>query len=153
VKIKGKVPEKPKQLIELACGESIMVTAPPLGVAQRALKAVPAPSAPQKLVHKKGQPPAYLTNDQDPAFLAAEREANYLQAVYMVWEGLKDSEDVQFDTPVPDDGPDLGFVESIMSEMQKANLVEKDIVAIAKFVGKTAGGTKEELADLEGFSE
>ena len=152
MKIKGRTPEKPTRKIELACGEEIEVTAPRLGIHQKAFEVVPVTTVPRQKVVTKGQPASLLYDEKDPAYQAAEAKADFLRLVYLVWEGLRDNTCIQFDAQPGPDGPDLAFIEKIAEEMAAAGLTLADLTTIGDFVGREAGVGKDEAASAEGFS-
>lgn len=153
MKIKGQVRTRRTEEIELSCGETVTITAPPLGMGSRSLKAVPPPPPKVTRIHVKGQPTQLVADEHDPAFKVAEARATLLQSVYMAWEVLKDSPDVEFTTEPGPKGPDRAFCERLVEEMEAGGFTEGDIVAIAKFAARSAGVTSEELASAEDFSE
>lgn len=152
MKIKGQIRTRRAEVIELSCGESVTVYAPSLGLGARSMKAVPPPAPKVTRVHVKGQPTQLVADEHDPAFKVAEARATLLQSIYMAWEVLKDSADVEFTTEPGPKGPDRAFVEALAEEMEAAAITEGDIVLIAKFAARSAGVTNEELNQAEGFS-
>jgi len=153
VKILGEKACRPREKIMLACGKEVTVVAPPLGVLDRAIQIVPPPEPEARLVRSKGAPPAYLVNEHSRAFRLREARASYLQTVYFAWEALRETEDVEFETPVPEEGADRAFVEKLAREMEKDGFTNADIMAIAKFVGRTVGATGDEADAAADFSD
>lgn len=153
MKVRGKKAARPTREISLACGEKITVSAPPLGVLERAARIVPPPSPPQKRVTSKAGV-QFIPDEHDPEFKARERRASYLQTIYLAWEVLRTSADVEFEARLADgEEPDRSFVEKLASEIEASAITYGDVAQIAKFVGETAGVTAEEAEDALGFSD
>ncbi|MHC4251875.1 MAG: hypothetical protein ACYS9X_22375 [Planctomycetota bacterium] len=153
MKLLGEKAMRPREKVKLACGVEVTAVAPALGVLDRAIQVVPPPEPAARVVKSKGAPPAYLVNTHSQKFKLEEARASYLQSVYFAWEALRESEEVQFETPLPEKGADRAFVEKIARELEEGGFTNADVVTIAKFVARTAGATEEEADAAADFSD
>lgn len=156
MKIRGKSGlKRPSDVIKLDCGEKVTVLAPPLGVPARAMKAVPPPAPPKRLVRQKGELPQYLADETDPAFRAADAYADQLRLVYIAWEAIKDvppADGIDLDTRLADgEAPTRQFVERLAAELKSSALTQGDLMRIGEFVARTSGATKEEAENAQAF--
>lgn len=156
MKVRGKSNlRRPSRRIRLDCGEEITVIAPPLGAPFRALEIVPPPEPPKRRVVTK-QGVQFLSNEDDPAFKAAEARANELQLIYLFWEAVRDvpaDEGVEFEARLGHGNtPDNEFVEKIAAELRASPLTQGDLLKVGRFVSESSGASEEEAESAVDFS-